>query len=89
MLMKFAAHGARLARADNGANAFGQHQRTDDSQEHHIGQLDDEIDLANGLQEGEQRDTKRRADHTARHQDAAHFEIDIAAPHVREHARNR
>ena len=86
MLMQLAARRAGLARAHDGANALGQHQRPDDAEKHHIGQLDDKVDLPDIAQEGEQRDTKGRADHAACHQDRPHLEVDIAAAHMRQHA---
>ena len=86
MLVKLAACRARRAGPDDGAQAFGQHQRANDAKKHHIGQLDNQVDLADVAQEREQRDAKRRADHAAGHQDSPHLEVDIAAAHVRQHA---
>ena len=89
VLMQFAAPRAGRARTHNGPDALVQHERADDAEEHHIAKANHQIDLANRAQKREQRHPGGRPQKPADQQDRAHFEIDIAAPPMGDHAGNR
>ena len=89
VLMQFAAPRRAAALPQDGARALDQHQGADDAEKEDVGQADYQVDLADGAQPGEQLDAEIGAEETAREQDAAHLEIDVAAPPVRDHARHR
>ena len=65
---------------DGRPHAFDEHQRSDDAQEHDVGYLDDDVDLAGLTQERKQPDTEGRSDDTTDQQHDPHLEIDITAP---------
>ena len=67
--------------------ALDEHQPADDAQEHDIGQLDQQIDLPDGLQRVEDLHAQCRAYETADQQDRAHPQIDRLAPEMRQRAR--
>ena len=87
--MQLGAAGAGRAPAPHGAQAFHEHECADNAEEGHIGQFDDEIDLADRPQDGEQPNAKARAQESADQQDGSHLEVDVAAPPMGEHAGDR
>jgi hypothetical protein len=77
------------AAAQEGARALDQHQRAERAEQHHVAEIDHQLDLAEAAQDAEQPDAEQRAEKAADQEDAAHLEIDVAAPPMRQHARHR
>ena len=89
VLVQLAARPARNALPQHGAHALDCHQETQRAEQQDVADRDRQLDLALSLEPGEQPDTEYRAGQPAQQQREAHLEIDIAAPPMREHARQR
>ena len=61
----------------------------DDAQKEHVGQFDQQIDLADGFQRVEKLHTKRGADQTSDQEHTAHSEIHRLSLQMREHPGKR
>ena len=77
---------AGLAGLGDGVQALDEHQRADDAEENHVGELDQQIDLPDGAQRIEKLHTERGTDQPANQQHAAHLQIDGFALEMRQHA---
>ena len=87
--MQSAPRGSRPMQPEQRANAFDHHQRAECTEQQHVADRDRQLDLAQAFQQGEDPHPEKRARQAADQQDVSHLEIDIAAPPVSEHTRNR
>jgi hypothetical protein len=78
--------GVRARPADR-AQAFDEHQRADDAEEHHVAKPHQQIDLPDPAERGEDLHPDGRPDKAAHQQDGAHLQVDGLAPEMRQHAR--
>ena len=69
--------------------ALPQHQGADHAEQDHVGERDEEIELAGLLQEIEDLDAGDGAEDAAADQEVAHLQVDVAAPPMAEGARHR
>ena len=85
-LWQLAAGGDLGPLAQQGPQAFDEHQRADDAEESDVAEPDHQIDLADSAQKGEEPDAEGRAEQAADQQHGAHLEVDVAALPMRQHA---
>ena len=78
---------AGLAHLADRAQAFDEHQRADDAEEHDITEAHKKIDLAQGFQVVEDKYTHRGANQAADQEDNPHSEIDGLSLEMRQEAR--
>ena len=69
--------------AQDRAHALADHQAADGAEQHHVGQADGEIELAERAQQGEQPDADRGAEDAAGQQHEAERQIERAPPPIR------
>jgi len=62
----------------HGGQRFLQHQQPDDTQEHHVDEVDGDIDLADGLEPGEDQLSQSGPEDAAYGQDHPHLHIDLS-----------
>ena len=69
--------------------AFHQHERSDRPEKQHVAQRDQQLNLPQLAQQGEDNHADTGAREAAGGQHQAHFEVDIAAPHMGQRTRHR
>ena len=89
VLVELAALTGIAAAAQQGAQAFPEHQAADGPQEDHVDKVNDQIDLAQLLEDTEDHNADGRSEQAARQQHQSHQEVDVAPLPMGEHAGNR
>ena len=77
----------RAARLAQGIQAFEEHQRADDPEEHDVTKLHQQIDLPQTLEVVEHENAQPRSGQPADQQHRPHGKVDRPAPEMRQHGR--